>query len=234
MTTDPHEIERLRRAFAALGEESEPAGEGPDPELIWAAVRGELPPSEVSEIVDRLAESPAWAEAWRLARELQEQAPSEAGTVVETRERRTGRRKVWPRILHPAWTAAGLAAAMVIALTAWWTVWRPFTEPAFRGAPEAIRSLVPEAEALPPSDLRLAWSGPPGAVYDLYLTRQDLEPILTVTGLTEPRYRVPETALGELPQGTILVWRVEARLPDHRRISSPAFLLRVGRSPLFE
>src|SRR5688572_2268869 len=87
--------EELRRAFQSLA--GSPGGECRPDDLndIWSALRGELPPGERGQLVERLAVDPALAEAWRIANELLRDRP---GPVTAVR----------PRAFQPAarWLAA--------------------------------------------------------------------------------------------------------------------------------
>ncbi|MGH9389750.1 MAG: hypothetical protein ACRD1Z_09055, partial [Vicinamibacteria bacterium] len=88
-----------------------------------------------------------------------------------------------------------------------------------------IRSLVSADEALPRERFFLRWSGgPEGAKYAVRVVTEGAEEIAAVEGLTEAEYRVAPEALRGLESGTKLLWRVQAILPDGRRIRSPTFI----------
>jgi len=208
---------RERAAFAAL---SEPAlaGEGVDPERIWDAVDGRLAPEEVAALLDLAAESPAVAEAWRLARELRAEAPADVAPLA----RRAPRLAVW----------LAAAAALVVALLSW-----PFLRsaidtgpPVYRAPEEApLRALVQEGVALPREQVALRWEAAHGTGwrYTLRVTTESLREILSVRDLDEPEYGVPpsvfEACTSGCGSGDRLYWRVEARHPDGRRRVSPTY-----------
>lgn len=236
MTTTIEDDASLREAFAArTGRPPEGSHACPTPERIYDAVRGELPPGEVRGVVEHLAVCPECAESWRLAAALEEEAGeveepvSPAGAARPAAHRAAGR----PWYLQPLKVAATVALA-VVALGVVWTVIRapdraPEEEAVYRDGEELeIRSLLPEGEALPRDEAVLRWAtvpedDPEGTTYDLLVTTEDASLVAEAHGLEEPRYRVPPEALADLPRGTDLLWRVEARLADGGTVASPTF-----------
>jgi hypothetical protein len=77
---DPHEIARLREAFASLADQpDQPRWPPADAERLFAALHGDVPAEERRAIVDELVRYPDAAAVWRLARELApEPSPSDA------------------------------------------------------------------------------------------------------------------------------------------------------------
>ena len=65
------------------------------------------------------------------------------------------------------------------------------------------------------------------ARYALTVTTRALAPVFERSGLTQPEAQVPASALAAFSAGTELAWVVEATLPDGRRVTSPAFLVRL-------
>lgn len=236
MTTTIEDDASLREAFAArTGRPPGGSHPCPTPERIYDAVRGELPPGEVRGVVEHLAVCPECAESWRLAAALEEEAGeveeavSPAGVGHPSAPRAAGR----PWYLQPVRMAATVALA-VVALGVVWTVVRaPEEEPVYRDGGELeIRSLLPEGQPLAREEAVLRWSlfsedGPradaEGATYDLVVSTGDFAAVVESDGLEEPLYRIPPEALQDLPAGTDLLWRVEARLEDGRRVASPTF-----------
>src|SRR5690349_316952 len=111
MSQDTQELERLRAAFATPDVAPNPKT-CPAPETIWAAVRGELPPRELREVVEHTAVCAACAEDWRLAVEIEKQtAASQTATVPAGRviQGRFGQLRTWT-------AAAALAAGLLIAV----------------------------------------------------------------------------------------------------------------------
>jgi anti-sigma factor RsiW len=215
----------LRRAFASLAgtASTEAPGSCPEPERIYDAVRGKLPPGELREVVEHLADCPACAEAWRLAAAFEE----EAGAAVPA----TMAARPFPRLV-------AVAASVLVALLAvgvWWTAYRaPEEVPVYRAAGDAeIVSLLPDGQALDREHPVLRWQvAPPGApdgtTYDVLVTTADLEAVAEASELEEPRFELPADALEDLPAGTELLWRVVATTPEGRRFTSPTFVTPLG------
>jgi hypothetical protein len=211
-------VERLRVALKALGEAAAPREDCPAPELLWDAMRAELPVERRQEVVDHVAGCLACAEAWRLAIEIDPDprpvsaapAPSWFATFFE-----------W-RALAP------LAAVLVVAVGGLLFLRGPdgTHDPGYRQpGSEAIRSLLPEDEPVSRADLRLRWSpGPEGTRYDVRVTTESLENIASARSLVEASFVVPESALESLPPGSRLLWQVQMRLPDGERRDSPTFV----------
>lgn len=219
MKREEGELARLRRAFAAESHAPEPAA-CPQPEKIWEAVRGELPPAQARTVVEHMAACPSCAEDWRLAVALQK--PATASNVISAAERfSVGRRlRNW-----------GLAAAAVLALAVVGVqlVPRGDVPPTYRGNEVTIQSLVDEGQALPRQQFLLRWSAPetPGATYDVEVSTEDLRVVATGDDLREPRFLVPAHALAGLPPGARLMWKVDAELPQGGRVTSTTFFTTV-------
>lgn len=222
MSQDTQELARLRAAFAI----PDPAGIAPDPETcpapetIWAAVRGELPPRELREVVEHTAVCAACAEDWRLAVEIEKQEAPQTATLPVGRVI-TGRFGQWR-----SWTAAAaLAAGLLIAVGLYRTGNFGPQEPTFREAEgTAVQSLIAEGQALPYQNAVLRWSPLPGAAsYDVRISTEDLRVVDTVQGQTGTEYHIPDSALAGLPAGTKLLWQVDAVFPDGTRQSSQTF-----------
>ena len=119
--TGPHDAktdrdERLKSAFLALAATS--ADECSDDEIdrIWRAASGELDAEARRDLVDRMATSPAAAEAWRVAQAMRDAQGYPALPAVETRHS-------W----SPTWI--GLAAALVLTDRARTLSTQPFDDP---------------------------------------------------------------------------------------------------------
>lgn len=225
MTMTIEDDTTLREAFAARTGPAPGGPEGcPTPERIYAAVRGELPPGAVREVVEHLAVCPECAEAWRLAVALEEEA--RAAGAEEATFRGVPRQ---PWYLQPLRVAATLALALVAVAVVWNVVQAPEEAPVYRAAGELeIRSLLPAGEPLPREEAVLRWTpvpeeDPSGTTYDLLVSTSDLVSVAEADGLEEARYRIPPAALEDLAPGTELLWRVEARLEDGRTVASPTF-----------
>jgi hypothetical protein len=226
MNEENQEIERLRAAFTAPAADTPTAEDCPSPETIWSAVRGELSPQALREVVDHTARCAACAEDWRLAVEVnrtdatqEETAPAElpANVVVG----RFGRLGNW----RTAATAAALAAGLLIAVGIYREAVVPspstYREP---GPQTPVRSLLPAGQALPREAAVLRWTPLAGATsYDVSVSTEDLKPVASAHGQTATEYRLPEDALASLPPGTRLLWLVDAVFPDGHRVTSPTF-----------
>jgi len=206
--------ERLRRAWAGGDGPAPETGPCPADEEIWAAARGELPRERVLALLEHTRGCPACAESWRMARALDGEMETAGG----------GRAA---RTTVPRWIA--LAAAAVVVLGLVWLVPRPGSRrppvEEFR-APVvgAVRAAIDEAAPLPRDRFILRWSGPPsGTLYTLEIATQELDVIHRAEELDATEYRVPPEVLAALPAGTVLLWRVDAVLPDTSRVSSPVF-----------
>jgi putative zinc finger protein len=219
MSQDDQELARLRAAFAAPAAATPDPESCPSPETIWAAVRGELPPRELRDVVEHTAACAACAEDWRLAAELERQSTAAAapapGKVIQ------GRFRQW----RPLAAAAALAAGLLIAVGVYRTGELGPREPTYREAEsDGIRSLLPAGQALPRQGAVLRWSPVPGAEsYDVRISTEDLRLVLTAQDRKVAEYPIPESALAGLPPGSKLLWQVDAVFPDSSRRSSPTF-----------
>jgi Putative zinc-finger len=218
MSQDDQELARLRAAFAAPSMAAPDPERCPAPETIWAAVRGELPPRELRQVVEHTAVCEACAEDWRLAAELERQSASAAAAPVRVLQGRFGR---W----RPLAAAAALAAGLLIAVGIYSSGALSPRQPTYREAEgETIRSLLAENQALPRHGAVLRWSRVPGAEsYDVRISTEDLRLVLTAQGQKAPSYPIPESALASLAPGSKLLWQVDAVFPDGSRRSSRTF-----------
>ena len=221
MSQDDQELARLRAAFAAPAATAPDPESCPAPERIWQAVRGELPPAGLREVIEHTARCEACAEDWRLAAELERQSVAAAGTAPgKVLQGRFG----W----RPLMAAAALAAGLLVAIGLYRTAFNP-GQPTYREAgSEAIRSLVPGKQALPRQGAVLRWSPVPEAEsYDVRISTEDLRPVLTAQSLKTASYAVPASALAGLPPGSKLLWQVDAVSADGSRRSSETFTVEV-------
>lgn len=221
MNEDDQELARLRAAFTAPAEAAPDPETCPAPETIWSAVRGELPPHEVREVVEHTALCASCAEDWRLAADLnrQERKAAEADRPANVVY---GRFRQWRPLAAAAALAAGLMLVIGIQSD---DMMGPGQEPAYReGQRTELRSLLPEGQALPANAAVLRWSRLEGAVsYDVQVSTEDLRVVATEEGLTATEVRLPESALAGLQPGTKLLWQVQAVFPDGIRETSETF-----------
>jgi anti-sigma factor RsiW len=219
MIQNDQELTRWRAAFTSPAVEAPAPEDCPAPETIWAAVRGELPPHELREVVDHTARCEACAEDWRLAVEVDrqgaEQVQTAPGKVI------VGRFGRW----RPAFAAAALAAGLLVAVGVYREAIVPTQPPTYReGEATQVRSLLPAGQALPRQGAVLRWTPLAGAVsYDVSVSTEDLRQVASAQGRTATEYRLPEASLAGLPAGAKLLWQVEAVFPDGHRVTSPTF-----------
>jgi hypothetical protein len=220
VTESEPDVERLRAALRAAGEGARPREDCPPAERLWATLRHELPAEARREVIDHVAGCGSCSEAWRLAAEMLPSPLPEAPPARSWLPEWLGARPLVPLAAAIALVAA-LGAALLLERGPGARV-----EPGYREdhVPRTV-SRVPEDEPLPRSDFRLRWSpGPEGALYDVRLTTESLEPIAEATGLSAPEWLVPESALGALPSGARVFWQVEVRLPGGGRVPSQTFV----------
>ena len=210
--------EELRHQFVALSEGAAPQPGCPEPESLYDAARGGLPAAEVSGIIDHTSRCFVCAETWRLARELD----TEGLLAKKAASRSTG-------FTSMTWLAAAAAITLAVSAGLFMLPLREETAPVMReGEEPTIHSLVPATEALSRSACVLTWSAvEAGARYSLQVGTQDLTFVAQARDLDQPRYTVPAKDLEKLPAEAILYWRVEATLPDGRRIASVTFINRL-------
>jgi hypothetical protein len=177
-----------------------------------------LAADEIRDVIDHFVACPSCAADWRAAKGWE----ADAETPVEP--------EVLVRARRPILRWAGLAAAvLLVAVLAAYRILSPVpSEPVYRTGSEAIRSLVPEDEVLPRDAAVLRWT-PVGedAVYSVEVGLIDLTTLFSVREISETELRIPSEALEKVETGESIVWRVEAQLPDGRRMASGAFLHRI-------
>lgn len=217
MIHDDADLERLREAFAAPAGPPPNPDACPSPERIWAAARGELSASEVREVIDHTIACAACAEDWRLAAALDREARAADG-VAETRTASSLRSPFGRPWLSAV--AAIFVLGIVVVIPG---LRKDDPAPIYRGEDGAIQPLLAPGEALPREGAVLRWAGPPGAVYDVQVTTEDLHVIAKAGGLETSELRIPADALRDLPAGATLLWRVEATLPDGTELASETF-----------
>lgn len=188
-------------------------GSCPEPDRIWQAVRGELAPEEVRDVVDHVALCASCAEDWRIAVEFEKESARQ--------EKRTAVRPFPARRFQP-WMAAA-AAALVLTVGGVYVRQAMNPPPAeYRGEETEIRPLA--GETRPRQAFVLSWTPVEGAEsYDLLVTTAELATVADPKGLTTAQYQVPARALANLPVGAQLHWRVTAVFPDGGRRQSPTF-----------
>lgn len=212
--------EAFRASMPAQPEQACPA-----PETLWGAARGELSGPELEALASHLRTCAACGEALAVSAELASEAEPR---VVSLPPRRI------PRIAGAAAGITALAAGLLVFL-----VQRAPAPPGSGGAEveasrgeaagaAAIRSLSTEEQ--PASGARLQWTPVDRALrYRVQLSTEDLHPVYDRT-VEAPALALP-LALADLARqrsgGAVLLWQVEALLPDGRTVLSPTFRMRL-------
>jgi hypothetical protein len=215
--------DELRHALSQAPPDALPSEACPTPELLWSAVRGELPPPEFRELAAHAIACPACSQAWSLARDVVSEAELDTPPAVATADRRS-----WV-----VWSGLAAAAATVAFVTLTLQFWpdrpvSPAGSPAFRATTEEpVRSMLPAAGVLGREQCVLRWSGPEGARYDLRVGTMELDTLYRVKGLEGSEHRVPAEALAKVPDGGSIVWQVEAVFEDGTRLVSRSYVQRL-------
>jgi len=212
--------ERLREAFRSRESVASPGGDCPDTEMVWQAVRRELPHERIREIGLHATTCAACAEAWRLARDVAREAPADVLSFQRPSGRSSHARR-W-------WIGGTLAAAAALVLFALLLPTGPAFGPpgqgTLRGAEETIRPVTDLASPLSREPCTLRWQGPADSRWEIRVATEDLRVIAEARNLDATEYTVPAEALADLPPGSSIVWQVHANLPDGRRLASRSFV----------
>jgi hypothetical protein len=188
-----------------------PHGECSSADEIWDAVLGRLSASRARALVDHSVGCGECAQLWRIARDAQ--ASDELrSTAVE------------PAPPWRAWLGWGSLVTVSAAAALAFVLLRPAAPPVDRGRTgnAALSARMPTS-TLPRDGFRLQWTpAGEGASYRVLVTSTDLTVVDMASALSAPEYQVPASRLASFPAGTTLLWRVEARLPDGKTLSSPA------------
>jgi hypothetical protein len=217
-------MEWMRHEFASI---RNVAGDGrfcPSAEELWDSAMERIHGLENETVVRHMASCGVCAASWRMATEMQQEAPQEehlGGTERRSRE-----------LVRPRWV--GLAAAAVLIMVAGIVIVRQLETvapppPTYRAAPWGnLAPLTDPAVPLPRNDMTLRWKGAPqGTIYDLRVTTDRLVSLHRAFDIETTSYQVPSEKLAALPPGSIVLWTVTARLPDGRIWNSRAFQARV-------
>jgi len=214
-----NELLKWQEAVQEGASESAPDSHDPSIERIWDASRGNLPPAETRELLDRVVKSPAHARAWSAARAISQYEKDEYSENVR------------PEFKFRAWRGWLSAAAVIVAISGvavWMSMKAPF-ESNLRGERATIESLIPDDAALPRTGAALRWQGPPGVVeYNIRVFREDLEPLVVEEGLDGAVFVLPESVVTNIGRGETVLWQVEAVFGDGKRALSETFKVRIG------
>lgn len=222
MTFDDHE---LRAAFNHVPEGAAARADCPPPDRLWQAVAGELPATELKEVVLHLGECPVCTESWQLAELLEKDSEDESiappGTPTPSFRRRLGVGAL----------AAALAAVVGVGLLLDDGPAPPPPE-TFRG-PEtpAIQPVeLVSVDSLTRDDFHLSWKGPEGDEIRyrlLIMPVGSMDAVVDVRDLALREYRVAPDLLQALPPDTKLSVLIEAGHPRRGRLQSASFYVTV-------
>jgi hypothetical protein len=211
------EFESLKRAFAAREQTPAALADCPETGLLFDAASGDLEPERRLQIVDHVARCAECAMAMRLAMELEARPAGEgAQQAISARAR-------------PGWMPSfALAASLMVTvgLTMFFFLPTHTPQPQYRQSadPLAASSLV--GDRLARDRCLLRWSaGAPGSTYTLRVSTRELSPLLYKHDLAAAEFLVPSGLLAEVASGQQILWQVETRLPDSRRVMSETFVV---------
>jgi hypothetical protein len=217
----PDAAEDLRAAFSARPVRQE-VNEA-TLSMVWKAVSGSTSPADLASVLEQVRREPAVAEAWRVARSVRAELDDEEPARVE----RQG--KV---VLGPAhwWRgAAGMGIGTVMAMAAVVVMYVvPMSENrgpvAMRADVLGIENTLVYAGSVDRDHAVLRWTAlPEGTVYTVTVTTDLLARVARGGALDKPEWVIPGPQLSALPDGTVLLWRVEATLPDGSKHRSATF-----------
>lgn len=214
-SSKPEDSTGMKKAF--IGEEMErTSGVCPSDEQLWASAANDLDFATNEEILFHLADCAQCSTVWKLAREILPSGHVSGSTVVAIEDRlRTKRLR---RSLIQA--AAAIVVVGVGIGAAFFLRTDTTAPPIYRQQLEAMQ-IVPslEADVLPRSACLLRWTaGPQETRYDLVVTDDSLEVLVTVKGLEKPEFLLPQEIISSSTKE--ILWRVTAHLPDRRTFSS--------------
>ena len=208
--------DKLREALIRSSAGRPGGDDCPTDDAIWAAAHGELPPEEAQRLVDHALECAACRVSFSMASGIEAERQRAAEPKTKT-----------VRFPRRAWIPLGVAAAAMLILAVVLPRWQQQLPPVdeFRGEESSgIRSLVEVDDPLPRDAFVLRWTpGPPGTLYTLSVTSEDLTLLHSAEEIEVTELTVPAEALAALPGGSSVIWRIRATLPDARRVDSPVF-----------
>ncbi|MCO4745122.1 MAG: hypothetical protein KC912_10055 [Proteobacteria bacterium] len=237
--------------FEAWVRGGQAAGDCPPAEAIWEAAHGELAPGSVRSLVDHVSGCSSCAADWAVAVEVQREMPADTAELLLLDKSSPMRAldKSSPSealdrsspleasddngvslgsMRSRGWAAAGgfaLAAAALLAVMS--GAPGPTDEPVYRDGVDRIELLTPENAVLAREAVRIEWSSEPGWTYDVLVSDDALNTLHTAQGIDGDHVVVPAEAIASLPEGALLLWRVEGLGPDGTRRISRTSVLRI-------
>lgn len=221
MSLHRDELESFSRAFAARRQTISP-DRCPAPEQLYEAASGDLDQQQRLHVIDHVTQCAECSEAWRLAMELGVrpegiEQPTSSQPAQVSRDEPPERTRTWK---------LGIAASLVLSFGLAAYVTLRDASPGYRSGNDSTAPVSQVAERLPRDRFLLKWSdGPSGSTYAVRLSTENLALLFTQQDLVRPELLVPAAALERTQPGERLLWQVEARLPDGRRISSETFIV---------
>lgn len=212
MSRQQEEFEKLSRAWVAREQSSahEHSEQHPDAEELYEAASGNLGRERRLEIIDHVARCAECTQAWRIALEV-------------------GARGAQVSVPQRPWRFA-LAASVILAVGLVTYLVIPFDHgtPQYREGVDPLAPVAAIGSTLPRDQFVLRWSaGPPGTTYGVRLSTADLAPLLAKSDIAVAELIVPSSVLANVKAGEELLWQVEAKLPDGRRVASQTYVVRV-------
>jgi hypothetical protein len=216
------EFERLARAFAAR-DQSHTAGQCPAAEELFEAASGNLERERRLAIVDHVSQCAECTQAWRLATELGVR-PTE-NSAAAGGQGSSSLRASATRTRRFAFAASIIVAVGVVTYLA-----LPLNEgtPQYRDVVDPLAPVSLVTGSLPRDRFVLSWSAAPqGTIYTVRLSTAALAPLLVRSDISSPELAVPGAALANVKSGEEVLWQVEARLPNGRRVTSETYAIRL-------
>ena len=245
------EFDRFRNTYSIADPDARKVTEDcPTADTLWNAAACELSLDQRRAVIAHTLLCHDCAESWRVAMRLGARpqtslwARAEYFRILVCRQiwhdlqapaKLAGRGTRWLRAAFATTGGAGsmparIMAAATVAVAAGVVFMLASRQPVpdrplSRGASTAVESRVPES--LPRDRCVLRWSGPREARYDLWITTEDLTPVVSARNLAGTEYRIPEEELKDLEPGSVLLWQVNPLLPDDNPWDRKTFTVRI-------
>lgn len=209
MNPQQEEFDKLSRAWVAR-DQSTAHEQHPDAEELYEAASGNLDRARRLEIVDHVAKCGECTQAWKIALDV-------------------GARDAKASVTQRPWRFA-LAASVILAVGLVTYLVIPVEQgtPQYREGVDPLAPVSAIGSSLPRDQFVLRWSaGPQGTSYVVRLSTADLAALLVKSDIAATELVVPSSVLANVKAGEELLWQVEARLPDGRRVVSQTYVVRV-------
>ncbi len=226
----PDSAKDLQAAFAARPIREEASEE--TLMMVWDAVSGTASPSDLVAVLERVRREPAVAEAWRVACSVrselvveeasEKRAPSDSSPVKLPSNVVRGPAHWWQ---GPAGMGVGIVMAVAASMVMYVVpVSQERVDTVMRADVVQIENKLLYAGLVERENAVLRWTAlPKGTVYTVTVTTDVLAPVDRAGALNEAEWVIPAATLSGLPDDTVLLWRVEATLPDGSKHRSATF-----------